>query len=39
VIVDRTGSFVYALLIAAAVSLAGAIAYLLLVREPIIEPA
>jgi sugar phosphate permease len=39
VIVDRTGSFVYALLIAAAVSLAGAIAYLLLVREPIIDPA
>ena len=37
VIVDRTGSFVYALLIAAAVSLAGAIAYLVLVRAPIVD--
>lgn len=37
VIVDRTGSFVYALVIAAAVALAGAVSYLLLVREPIAD--
>lgn len=37
IIVDRTGSFVYALLIAAAVALAGAVSYLLLVREPIAD--
>lgn len=35
VIVDRTGSFIYALVIAAAVALAGAISYLFLVRDPI----
>jgi len=35
VIVDRTGSFVYALVIAAAVALAGAVSYLFLVRDPI----
>lgn len=35
VIVDHTGSFVYALLISAAVALAGAISYVLLVRAPI----
>lgn len=38
VIVDRTGSFVYALLISAAVALAGAIAYVTLVRTPIADP-
>lgn len=36
-IVDRTGSFVYALLIAAGVALAGAVAYILLVRAPIAD--
>lgn len=35
VIVDRTGSFVYALVIAAAVALAGAVSYVCLVRDPI----
>ncbi|WP_353198898.1 MFS transporter [Sandarakinorhabdus sp.] len=35
VIVDRTGSFVYALVIAAAVALAGAVSYVFLVRDPI----
>lgn len=35
VIVDRTGSFVYALVIAAVVALAGAVSYVLLVRDPI----
>ncbi len=37
VIVDRTGSFVYALVIAAVVALAGAVSYLLLVRQPIAD--
>jgi len=37
VIVDRTGSFVYALVIAAGVALAGAVAYLVLVRDPIAD--
>ncbi|MBU3079055.1 MFS transporter [Sphingomonas quercus] len=35
IVVDQTGSFVNALLISAGVSLAGALAYLLLVKEPI----
>ena len=39
IVVDRTGSFVNALLISAAVSLAGALVYLLVVRDPIPDPA
>jgi len=39
IVVDQTGSFVNALLISAAVALAGALAYLLIVKEPIADPA
>ncbi len=37
-VVDRTGSFVNALLISAAVSLAGALIYLFVVKDPITDP-
>ena len=37
VIVDTTGSFVNALLISAAISLAGAFVYLLVVKDPIVD--
>jgi len=39
IVVDQTGSFVNALLISAAVSLAGALVYLVVVKEPISDPA
>jgi len=39
IVVDRTGSFVNALLISAAVSLAGALIYFLVVKDPIPDPA
>lgn len=39
IVVDRTGSFVNALLISAAVSLVGALVYFLVVRQPIADPA
>lgn len=39
IVVDQTGSFVNALLISAGVSLAGALAYLLVVRDPIADSA
>ena len=38
VIVDRTGSFVNALLVAAAVAVAGALFYLFVVKDPITDP-
>jgi sugar phosphate permease len=38
-VVDSTGSFVLALLIAAAVAVAGALVYLVVVRDPISDPA
>lgn len=38
IVVDRTGSFVNALLISAVVSLAGALIYFFVVRDPIPEP-
>jgi MFS family permease len=38
-IVDRTGSFVLALVIAAVVAVAGALVYLVVVRDPITDPA
>ena len=38
-VVDRTGSFVLALVIAAGVAVAGAIVYLVVVRDPISDPA
>lgn len=38
-VVDRTGSFVNALLISAGVSLAGALIYLVVVKDPIPDPA
>jgi len=38
-VVDQTGSFVNALLISACVALGGALAYLLIVKDPIADPA
>jgi cyanate permease len=38
VIVDRTGSFVNALLVAAAVAVAGGLFYLFVVKNPIADP-
>ena len=38
VIVDRTGSFVNALLVAAAVAVVGALFYLFVVKDPITDP-
>jgi MFS family permease len=38
IVVDRTGSFVNALLISACVALAGAFAYILIVKAPIVDP-
>ncbi|HZV18284.1 MAG TPA: MFS transporter [Sphingobium sp.] len=38
-VVDKTGSFVNALLISAAVALAGALAYIFIVKAPIVDPA
>jgi len=38
IVVDRTGSFVNALLISACVALAGAFAYILIVKAPISDP-
>jgi MFS family permease len=38
-VVDETGSFVNALLISACVALAGALAYILIVKAPIADPA
>lgn len=39
IVVDQTGSFVNALLISAAVSLAGALIYFVVVKDPIADPA
>lgn len=39
IVVDRTGSFVIALLISAVVSVIGALAYLFVVKNPIADPA
>ena len=39
IVVDETGSFVNALLISACVALAGALAYIFIVKEPIADPA
>ena len=38
-VVDATGSFVNALLISAAVSVTGALFYLFVVKNPIVDPA
>lgn len=39
IVVDQTGSFVNALLISAVVAVAGALAYIFIVKDPIVDPA